>query len=75
MRITVNLDDEIHEMASMYAAAHGITLGSALGDLIRGPHEPTRPSRMVIGENGLPLPSTGRVQTVEMVKAAQEDEV
>jgi hypothetical protein len=36
----------------------------------------TRPSRMVIADNGLAFfPANGRVLTSEMVKAAQEDEI
>ena len=35
-----------------------------------------RPSRMVIADNGLPFfPANGRVLTIEMVKATQEDEI
>ncbi len=40
MRTTVNLDDDVYELASVYASARGITLGSALGELLRTPNNP-----------------------------------
>ena len=79
MRTTVNLDDDIYELASAYAAARDITLGSALGELVRTsrkpPSAPTVP-KFKIGPDGLPiLPSRGRKLTPEMVKALAEDEL
>ena len=35
MRTTVTLNDETHEFASYYARAKGISLGSAIDELIR----------------------------------------
>ena len=35
MRTTVNLDEETHYVASNYAEGRGITLGAAIGELIR----------------------------------------
>ena len=79
MRTTITLDDETYEMASVYASARGITLGSAIGELIRKNRTGLSDdflSRIKIGANGLPfIASTGRVLTSEMVKAAEEDEL
>jgi hypothetical protein len=78
MRTTVNLDDDVYELASVYASARGITLGSALGELVRTSNNPlsrSANSSIPVGANGLPLlPSRGRKLTPEMVKAASEDE-
>jgi hypothetical protein len=78
MRTTVNLDDDVYELASVYASARGITLGSALGELVRTSNNPlsrSTNSPIAVGANGLPvLPSRGRRLTPEMVKAASEDE-
>jgi hypothetical protein len=80
MRTTINLDDDVYELASMYAAGRGITLGAAVGELVRRgeavPRSSSRSPRIRIASNGLPVISAnGRVITSEMVKAAQEDDV
>jgi hypothetical protein len=79
MRTTVNLDDDVYELASVYATARGITLGSALGELVRTSREESPQaflSSIPIAANGLPIfPSRGRRLTPEMVKAAAEDDI
>ncbi len=35
IRTTINLDADVYSFASAYARAKGITLGSAIGELIR----------------------------------------
>jgi hypothetical protein len=80
MRTTITLDDDIYELASMYASGRGITLGAAVGELVRkangAPGSTSGSPRMRIGSNGLPVfAARGRVITTEMVKAAQEDEI
>jgi hypothetical protein len=34
-KVTVTLDDEIHQFVSIYAKSREITLGAAIGELIR----------------------------------------
>ncbi len=79
MRTTVNLDDEIYELASVYASARGITLGNAIGELLRKTQTDLPDqfeSQIRIGANGLPiLISGGGLLTSEMVKELSEDEV
>lgn len=76
METTVDLDDDLYDLASAYAAARDITLGAAICELVRQSQPSTQPSRMVSADNGLPFfPSTGRILTPEMVKAALEDEI
>lgn len=76
MRTTVNLDDDVHELASIYAAARGVTLSVALSELVRRSQPSAQASRMVVADNGLAFfPANGRVLTPEMVKAAQDDEI
>jgi hypothetical protein len=78
MRTTINLDDDVYELASVYAAARGITLGSALGELVRSSSNPLSRSAnapIAVDDKGFPiLPSRGRELTPEMAKAASEDE-
>jgi hypothetical protein len=77
MRTTINLDEETHELASLYANARGITLSAAVGELLRKAQSAPDPaaSTIEIAANGLPiLRSRDRVLTPEMVREAQEDE-
>jgi hypothetical protein len=80
MRTSITLDDDVYQLASMYAAGRGITLGAAVGELVRKTNAAPRSSSdshgIKIAPNGLPVfASRGRVITSEMVKAAQEDEI
>jgi hypothetical protein len=77
MRTSITLDDDVYEIASVYAAARAITLGGALGELVRKATGPkASDDGFKIGKNGIPVfPRRGRVITSEMVKAAQEDEL
>jgi len=80
MRTTLTLDDDVYELASHYAAARGVTLGAAVGELVRRANAAPGPSSdssgIKIAANGLPVfASRGRVITSDMVKAAQEDEI
>ena len=76
MRTSITLDDDIYELASLYSRARGVSLGAAIGDLVRRGNSGPSPSlEIVIAPNGLPaFRSRGRVITSEMVKAHQEDE-
>lgn len=76
MRTTVTLDQDVYELATIYAKGRGVTLGAALSELARkGIAAPPPPSRLVRAPNGLlMLPPRGRVITSEMVKAALEED-
>ena len=80
MRTTINLDDDVYQLATLYANGRGMTLGAAVGELVRKANTTPRPasgsSEIKIAPNGLPVfASRGRVITPEMVKATQEDEI
>lgn len=75
MRTNVTLDDDVHQLASIYAAAKGITLGAAIGELIRKA-EAASPAAPEIrrSPNGLPcFPPTGKGLTLKMVKEAESE--
>jgi len=77
MRTTITLDDDVHEFASYYANAKGITFGAAINELIRKAESAPPPPAPEIeySEIGLPLlPRSGRVITCEMVKKLDEEE-
>jgi len=79
MRTTVNLDQDVYELATLYARGRGVTLSAALSELARkgaspAPAESPSP-RLVRAPNGLLIiPAQGRVITSEMVKEALEEE-
>jgi hypothetical protein len=79
MRTSVTLDEDVYQLATLYAKGRGVTLGAAIGELIRKNQAETgttHASTIRRSPNGLPLLSrTGRVITPQMVKDAQEDEV
>ena len=77
MRTTINLDDDVHEFATYYANARGLTLSAAMNELVRKAESaPAPPAQIEYSPNGLPrFPRTGHVQTAEMVRAALEDDL
>jgi hypothetical protein len=80
MRTSISLDEDVHQLAILYAAGRGITLSAAINEAVRKiamPSRSTPPSSVIkTRANGMPVfASRGRVITPEMVKAAQEDEI
>jgi hypothetical protein len=75
MRTTVTLDDDVHQLASIYASAKGITLGAAISELIRKAEAtPQAPPDIRRSASGLAMfPPTGRVLTAQMVKEAESE--
>ena len=71
MRTNVTLEDDIYQIVSVYASAKGMTLGAAIGELIRkaAPQAQSPSSRLITAPNGLRIvPSQGKVITSEMVR-------
>lgn len=75
MRTNINLDEDAHQIASIYAASRGITLGSAISEMIRTAEaSPKRAPDIRRATNGLPcFPPTGKALTLEMVKEAESE--
>lgn len=75
MRTTLSLDDDAHQIAAVYAAARGITLGAAIGELIRRAETiPAEAPDIRRSPNGLPcFPPTGRILKSEMIKEAESE--
>ena len=76
MRTSITLDDQIHEFASVYASARGISLSAAINELIRKAQvPPSNEPEILRGASGLPMfPPTGRTITAEMVKKLEAEE-
>jgi hypothetical protein len=79
MRTTVTLDDDVYELAMLYAKGRAITLGAALGELIRKPIEVAAPGhvsrRLMRAANGMLIARPqGRAITGETVRQAMDDD-
>lgn len=76
MRTTITLDDDVHEFATIYARAKGISLSAAIAELIRKAEAaPAAEPDIRWSESGLPMfAPTGRTITAEMVKKLEEEE-
>jgi hypothetical protein len=76
MRTNVNLDEDVHRFASIYAGAKGVSLSAALNDLVRKAEKiPQSPAEICHSPvTGLPcFPSRGGVVTDEMVRKLEND--
>jgi len=81
MRTTVNLDNEIYELAVLRARGQDITLGAAIGEFIREAMQARQQRKLSPNLKRLPngllvfkKRKDGRVITNEMVKAALEED-
>jgi len=77
MRTSITLEDQVHEFASFYASARGITLSAAINELIRKAQAtPVREPEIQRGPNGLPMfPPTGRTTTAELVRKLEAEDL
>jgi hypothetical protein len=75
MRTNVTLDEDVHQLASIYATAKGITLGAAIGELIRKAEAAPPPAPDIRrSASGLAMfPPSGKVLTSQMVKEAESE--
>jgi hypothetical protein len=79
MRTSVTLDEDVYELATLYAKGRGVTLGAAISELVRNGNETRRAEsispRLKRLPNGLLVArSRGKVITPEMVKKALEED-
>ena len=76
MRTTINLDEDVHEIAMYYANANGLTLSAAMNELVRKAEKPSATGPLIVfSADGFPMfpPSEGTI-TSEMVKKIEEEE-
>jgi hypothetical protein len=77
MRTNVTLEDDIYEQVMAYASAKDLTLGKAIGELVRKSNAaPAPPSRLVPGPLGIrmmPLNSEAKEITQGMVDKARDE--
>jgi hypothetical protein len=75
MRTHVTLDEDAHQLATIYARAKGITLGAAISKLIRkAEFLPAPVPDIRRSESGLAMfPPSGKVLTSQMVKDGETE--
>jgi hypothetical protein len=78
MRTNVNLAEDVHQFATLYADARGMSLSAALSELVRKARaiETAEPKPPVFERSsaGVPLfPDDGHRITADMVRKAEED--
>jgi hypothetical protein len=77
MRTTITLDDDVHEFATYYARAKGLTLSAAIEEMVRKAQAPEPKAEIVFSPDGFPMfppGGKGRVITDEMVRKLEEEE-
>jgi len=75
MRTTLNLDDDVLEIARQYSEMRSMALGKAVSELVRrGAHTPT-PTRLVNGFVVFDIPPGGPKITSERVRELLESDV
>ena len=77
MRTTITLPDETHEFALYYANARGISLSSAIDELIRKAQSAPKAAEpeIIHTADGFPMfPPAGGIITSDMVKKLAEEE-
>ena len=73
MRTTVNIPDDVYEIASSVANARGISLGDALAELVRRGLRPPTPTQKKNGFPTFDVPRSGRPITLEQTLAAEDE--
>lgn len=75
MRTSVTLEDDVYALASLYASARRITLGKAIGELVRkAERAPVPPPVIHRSKNGLPMfRPTGHTVTAALIKRLEHE--
>ena len=75
MRTSITLEEDVYAFASLYASAKGITLGKAIGELVRRAESaPEAPPEIHRSRSGLAMfPPRGRAVTAELVKRLENE--
>lgn len=75
MRTNLNLDSDVHDFATIYAEAKGISLSRAVSELIRKVQTaPEAPPDIRQSPNGMPcFPPTGKTVTDELVRKIENE--
>jgi hypothetical protein len=73
MRTTLNLPDDVYEVARSLAAARSISVGDALAELVRRGLKPAAPSRKSAGFPCFTIPEDAPPITLEQTLEAEDE--
>ena len=73
MRTTINLDDDVIEMAKLYSKGRSVSLGKAISELVRQATSPPLQTRLENGFHVVVLPPGSPTITSEHVKRLQDE--
>lgn len=73
VRTTLNLDDDVLRMAREYARRRSLSLGDAVGELVRSGLTTPRPTKLVNGFYVVDLPEDSPVVTTEDVRRLEDE--
>ena len=73
MRTTINLDDDVFQLASQYSESRELSLGRAVSELVRKGLKTTRPTRSKNGIQVFDLPKDSRRITSKKVRALETE--
>ena len=73
MRTTLNLDEDVVRLAREYARKRSLSLGAAVGELVRTGLTTPRPTKIVNGLHVVDLPEDSPVVTTEDVRRLEDE--
>jgi hypothetical protein len=73
VRTTINLDDDVLELAKQYADDRSVALGKAVSELVRRGVRSRVPTRIVNGFHVVDLPPDSPIVTTELVNKLEAD--
>jgi len=79
MRTNITLEDDVYQLATLYVSARGMTLGAAIGELVRKANTSTSPQansdRLITAPSGIRIvPPRSKVITSAMVQDALHED-
>jgi hypothetical protein len=73
VRTTLNLDDDVLELAKQYADSRSVALGKAVSELVRRGVRSRVPTRIVNGFHVVDLPPDSPIVTTELVSKLEAE--
>ena len=73
MRTTLNLDDDVVRMVHEYARFRSLSLGTAVGELVRRGLTTPIPTRIVNGFHVVDLPADSPTVSIEDVRRLEDE--
>jgi hypothetical protein len=73
MRTTINIEDDVLHLVREYARRRALSLGTAVGELVRTALTTPKPTRIVSGFHVVDLPADSPAVTTEDVRRLENE--